>query len=174
MKGSWAPLVVAIALSGASARAGAEMSYRVFTTDNGLPQNSVWAIDQTPDGYLWVSTFDGLVRFDGHRMTVFNRAEVPELRSNRILALRVDREGSLWIGTEDGGVTRMTDGRFRSFGAADGVPDSQVGAIQEDGTGRLWIVSHRGLARFDGERWSTPDEAVPRSGESLTVYAVAL
>jgi signal transduction histidine kinase len=150
------------------------MSYRVFNTENGLPQNSVYAIDQTPDGYLWIATFDGLVRFDGHRMTVFNHAEAPEIVSNRILALRADREGALWIGTEDGGVTRMKDGAFRSFGVADGLPDPTVGAIQEDGSGRIWAATLRGWARFDGARWSTPDEAAPREGETVALYMFAL
>lgn len=174
MKVSWAPLLVAIALSGALAHAGDEMSYRVFTTDDGLPQNSVYAIDQTRDGYLWISTFDGLVRFDGRRMTVFNHAEIPEIHSNRILSLRVDREGSLWIATEDGGVTRMKDGKFRSFGAADGLPDCPVGAMREDAAGHLWIASLQGLARFDGERWSTPDAGALRGGEPIRLHTVAL
>src|SRR5262245_24165773 len=80
------------------------LSYRVWTADDGLPQNSVFAIDQTADGYLWIGTLDGLVRFDGTRMTVFSRSSVPEMTSNRILALCAARDGSLWIGTEDGGV----------------------------------------------------------------------
>jgi len=178
IKGSVGALIasslVAAMLGSVAPSADSVMSYRVFTTEDGLPQNSVYAIDQTPDGYLWIATFDGLVRFDGHRMAVFNHAEAPEIRSNRILALRVDREGSLWIGTEDGGVTLMKDGVFRSFGVADGLPDPTVGAIQEDASGRIWISTDRGLARFDGARWSTPDEAVPRRGESVNLYNVAL
>jgi ligand-binding sensor domain-containing protein len=59
----------------------------------------VRAIEQTPDGYLWFGTLDGLVRFDGARMTVMNRSSVPEMTSNRILALSVGRDGSLWGGT---------------------------------------------------------------------------
>lgn len=152
----------------------AGLSYRVFTTDNGLPQQSVYAVDQTPDGYLWIATFDGLVRFDGHRMTVFNHAEVPEIRSNRILALHVDRQGTLWVGTEDGGVTRMKDGAFRSFGVADGLPAQTVGAIQEDREGHIWVSTWGGLARFDGERWLKPPEAALRPGEFPDLYAVAL
>ena len=152
--------------------AGADMTYRVFTADNGLPQNSVYAIDQTPDGYLWIATHDGLVRFDGHRMTVFNHAEVPEILSNRVLALTVDREGSLWIGTEDGGVTRMKDGAFRTFGAADGLPEAAVGAIQEDGNGAIWVSTQRGLSRFDGTRWSTPDDGKSLAGEYQDLYSV--
>jgi ligand-binding sensor domain-containing protein len=157
----------------AAALAAPGLSYRVFTTDNGLPQNSVYALEQTKDGYLWIATRDGLVRFDGHRMTVFNHAEVPEILSNRILALRVDRAGSLWIGTEDGGVTRMQGGRFRSFGVADGLPDVAVGAFEEDAQGRIWAATLRGLAIFDGERFTTPPEAMPRADETTDLYWVA-
>ncbi|HEX4824157.1 MAG TPA: two-component regulator propeller domain-containing protein [Candidatus Polarisedimenticolaceae bacterium] len=157
----------------AAALAAPGLSYRVFTTDNGLPQNSVYAIDQTPDGYLWIATRDGLVRFDGHRMTVVNHAEVPEILSNRILALRVDREGSLWIGTEDGGVTRMTHGEFRTFGVADGLPDAAVGGIQQDAEGRIWVSTMRGLAVFDGVRFVRTQEVTARPGEKTELYWVA-
>lgn len=54
-----------------------------WTTDNGLPQNGVRAIAQTPDGYLWFTTFDGLVRFDGARFTVFDKNNSPGISSNR-------------------------------------------------------------------------------------------
>ena len=60
-----------------------------WTTENGLPQNSVAAIVQTPDGYLWLGTFGGLVRFDGVKFTVFSSVNTPALRSNRINTLHM-------------------------------------------------------------------------------------
>src|SRR5579871_3200833 len=68
-----------------SARAQYVIDY--WTTDKGLPQNSVLSIQQTPDGYLWFTTFDGLVRFDGVRFTVFNKGNSPGLTSNRFVRL---------------------------------------------------------------------------------------
>ncbi|HLJ90726.1 MAG TPA: two-component regulator propeller domain-containing protein, partial [Candidatus Angelobacter sp.] len=66
----------------------------------GLPQSAIAAILQTRDGYLWLSTHEGLVRFNGHQFKVFNETNVPELRSNVIGALLEDRQdGSLWIAT---------------------------------------------------------------------------
>src|SRR5271155_2879266 len=72
--------------------------YRVdaFTADNGLPQNIVRGIHQTPDGYLWVATFDGLARFDGVRFTIFNKSTTPGLTTNRFGSMRGAPDGGLW------------------------------------------------------------------------------
>ena len=82
----------------------------VWTTENGLPQNSVTAIVQSRDGYLWLSTFGGLARLDGVRFTIFNSANTPGLKSNRITALLEDRRGILWLGTETGELMSLQDG----------------------------------------------------------------
>ena len=76
----------------------------VWDTDDGLPQNSITSMVQTPDGYLWMGTLDGLVRFDGIRFSVFDQGNTPGLNSGRILKLLADRQGSLWIGTETAGI----------------------------------------------------------------------
>ena len=90
----------------------AEYRFDVWTADSGLPQNSIRRILQSRDGYLWLSTSDGVVRFDGVRFTVFDKANSPGLPSNRITALYEDRDGDLWIGMEDGGLTRYHQGSF--------------------------------------------------------------
>src|SRR3954469_11253001 len=84
----------------------------VWTTEKGLPQNSVTAILQTRDGYLWVGTFGGLARFDGLKFTIFDTGNSPGLKSNRIIALFEDHTGVLWIGTEQGGLSRYSQGAF--------------------------------------------------------------
>jgi signal transduction histidine kinase/ligand-binding sensor domain-containing protein len=120
-----------------------------WTTENGLPQNSVTAIVQTRDGYLWLGTYGGLVRFDGMRFTVFDTAAYPELPSNRILSLFEAAGGDLWIGTEFGGVVRYRDGAFKSFTTADGLPDDRIRSVGEDGDGRIWVSTPLGLARLE-------------------------
>ena len=130
--------------------------FNVWDTDDGLPQVSVNSILQTRDGYLWLATYGGLARFDGVRFTVFDVGNTEGLKSNRITELFEDREGSLWIGTEMGGVSRLKDGKFTAYTKRDGLPDDNFGAIMQDRRGDLWMCSGDGLVR--------------RSGEQFTVY----
>jgi len=76
--------------------AAAQYRFDHWTADNGLPQNSVRDIVQTRNGYLWLATLDGLVRFDGVRFTVFNKSNSPGIISNRFLQLYEDGQGDLW------------------------------------------------------------------------------
>jgi ligand-binding sensor domain-containing protein len=80
--------------------AHAQYRFDHWTADNGLPQNSVRDIVQTRDGYLWLTTFDGLVRFDGVRFTVFNKSNSPGIITNRFVQLFEDAQGDLWATTE--------------------------------------------------------------------------
>src|SRR5262245_34052764 len=81
-----------------------------WTTEDDLPQNSVTALAQTRDGYLWLGTYGGLARFDGVRFVTYDSANTESLHSNGIQTLREGRDGSLWIGTNNGGLTRYRDG----------------------------------------------------------------
>jgi len=81
---------------------GATFVVDSWQIDAGLPHNSVTAIQQTEDGYLWLGTSNGLARFDGVRFTTFRAMDNPGLKSNRILCLDEDPQGVLWIGTEEG------------------------------------------------------------------------
>src|SRR4051794_35471124 len=90
-------------LQGAEAQKSAsDFTYRVnrWTAENGLPQNSVKALAQTPDGYLWIGTLNGLARFDGIRFKIYDQGNTPEMTHDTVNALAVDAEdGSLWVGT---------------------------------------------------------------------------
>ncbi len=123
-----------------------------WTTDHGLPQNSVYNITQTRDGYLWFTTLDGLVRYDGVRFTIFNKSNSPGLASNRLTCLFEDAEGALWIGAEDAGVTRYAQGVFTTFSTRDGLPRNEIHEIQSDPTGGVMIVTRGGFAFWRGGR----------------------
>jgi ligand-binding sensor domain-containing protein len=99
---------------------------RAWQTDSGLPQNSATAIAQTPDGYLWLGTEEGLVRFDGIRFTIFDVHNTPQLRSDQVSSLLVDTKGDLWIGANGGGLTRLSHGEFSSFSTANGLSSDAV------------------------------------------------
>src|SRR5262245_2656729 len=122
-------------------RAAAEYRFDAWTADSGLPQNSVRAIVQTHDGYLWVGTLDGLARFDGVRFTVFNKANAPGLSSTRIQALYEDRQGALWIGLDDGALVSYQAGRFTRFGTQHGLPGTHIQTISGDKQGNLWVTA---------------------------------
>src|SRR5262245_25643139 len=125
-----------------------------WTTENGLPQNDVKVL-QTRDGYLWLGTHGGLARFDGLRFTVFDTGNTPTLRSNRILTLCEDREGTLWIGTQNGGLTSYSKEKFTTFTTRDGLPDESVYDLLADRQGTLWISTPKGLARRSAGQLTT-------------------
>lgn len=141
-----------------------QYSRRVWQTENGLPQNSVAAMVQSRDGYIWLGTQEGLVRFDGVRFTVFDRSNTRELKNNNVGALLEDRAGRLWIGTL-GGLTRLQQGRFTSYTTADGLSHDSVRSLFEDREGRLWIGTSGGLNRLDGNRFIryTAETGVPQT-----------
>jgi len=94
----------------------------VWTSETGLPDSSVAAIAQTPDGYLWVGTYNGLARFDGVRFVTFNPANTPALAHAGVRKLSVDDQGTLWINTSDGSLTSFRQGIFaREWTGAEGL-----------------------------------------------------
>jgi diguanylate cyclase (GGDEF)-like protein len=121
-----------------------------WTTRDGLPHNLVHAIVQTPDGYLWFATWEGLARYNGREFRVFDRGSVPVLRDNGIRALRPGRDGSLWLGTSRGGVSHLQDGRWRTMTRAEGLAQDEIMDLLEDREGRLWVgTESAGVTRVD-------------------------
>lgn len=126
----------------------AAAAYRidVWNTDNGLPQNSVYSIVQTHDGYLWLTTLDGLVRHDGAHFKVFNRSNTKGLNTNRLVELAKDSEGNLWILTEAREIIRYRDGLFTPCSADRGWPPGQhVQQMLTDNQGTLLFVTIGGI-----------------------------
>jgi len=124
-----------------------------FTAGNGgLPQNVIRDIVQTPDGYLWIATLDGLARFDGVRFTVFNKSNTPEIGSNRFSAMIEDRDGDLWLMDESGALTRYSRGSFHTYGPEDGVPANSVRGITCDEAGSIWLLTDESIMRWSKAR----------------------
>ena len=146
-----------------------EWVVRSWQTEHGLPQNTVNAILQTRDGFLWVGTSGGLARFDGVRFRHFGLQD--GLRSIYIFRLAEDRDGRLWVGTVGGGVSRWDNGRFTSFGSAEGFTEGTVQAILPDRDGSLWIGTEKGLTKWNQGVFTQigPAEGLPR--ESIRALA---
>ena len=119
----------------------AEYLVETWQTEQGLPDNFVNAIAQTPDGYLWIGTFNGLARFNGVGFVVFDAANTPELPTSRIVALHCDRKGRLWIISEYGDLTQWSEGRFKAFGAREGLPRPAGCMLSEDHEGGIWVAT---------------------------------
>src|SRR6185436_17774074 len=125
-----------------------------------LPDNVVDAIVQTSDGYLWLGTQGGLVRFDGVQ---FSPVEDAEFKIERIRHLYVDRSSKLWVFGERGEVARIHEGQVKTFTVADGMPEHGLQSPTEDSKGRLWCsgCADEGVFYLDGERFirATPTNA---------------
>ena len=131
-----------------------DYAYTQWTTQQGLPTNVVRALAQTPDGFLWVGTLSGLARFDGVEFDVFDLTNTPELGAALVLTLHVGPTGTLWIGTQGGGVTSYHDGEFERI---TGTEPGHVIAMAEDRKGNAWLGGHHGLFRVrDGVVESVP------------------
>jgi ligand-binding sensor domain-containing protein/AraC-like DNA-binding protein len=111
--------------------------HRAWTTENGLPQNTVYALAQDRDGCLWIGSEGGLGRFDGSVFTVFKKNSTLGLASDSITALCPDRDGSLWIGTFGGGLRRFRDGKFETI---EGMEGGRIWSLRLDGAEILWVV----------------------------------
>jgi signal transduction histidine kinase/ligand-binding sensor domain-containing protein len=131
---------------------GSEVSRQSWDTESGLPQNTVQAILQTRDGYLWFATEGGLARFDNQTFAVFNSKNTPALRSNDVRALLEDEQGTLWIATADG-VAALFHQRFRAFTTDTGLPSNSVSRLFEDSSRRVCAQTAAGAACLEGNRF---------------------
>jgi signal transduction histidine kinase/ligand-binding sensor domain-containing protein len=136
----------------------AEGQYRAthWDANAGLPQNIVRGIAQTPDGYLWVATLNGVARFDGVRFTIFDKSNTPGITTNRFAAFALGADGDLWLNGENGSLTQFHNGTFRASGTAEGISANSVNAVTADGSGNVWIISigrilkwHKEANRFE-------------------------
>ena len=129
-----------------------QYAQKVWTQEDGLPQDTIRAIAQTTDGYLWLGTDEGLARFDGYDFVVFDK-DHNNLPANSIAALAAAPNGALWIGTPNG-LVRYRDKQFYTYTTKDGLPDDSISDLAVDHSGTLWAVSGVDLARFDGTRFT--------------------
>jgi len=119
---------------------------RSWQHEQGLPNNTVNAITQTHDGYLWLATDEGLARFDGEHCRVYGLQD--GLQNLQISALLEDSRQVLWIGTSGGGLARMVHGQIQAFTSKDGLAGDSISSFIEDNHGDVWVATHTGLSRW--------------------------
>jgi signal transduction histidine kinase/ligand-binding sensor domain-containing protein len=144
--------------------ASSQFRSKQWTADSGLPQNSVRGLVQTPDGFIWVATLNGVARFDGIRFEVFDKSNTPGITTSRFVAMVAGGGGDLWLASEDGNIVRYHDQHFITLGDAAGLRPHSAGAITANGSGSIWVLSgdmvlrwNAPSARFDRESFDTAD-----------------
>lgn len=138
----------------------------LWTSREGLPHNSIRDIAQTPDGYLWFGTWEGLTRYNGLDFTTFDRGTRPALADNGIGALYVAPDGALWLSDSRGNISRYgSDGTFKIWPRPADAPEVLLPAMTMDRHGRLWMLFEgRGLACLEPDgryRYETPGPDSP-------------
>jgi signal transduction histidine kinase/ligand-binding sensor domain-containing protein len=134
----------------------ADYTLTSWSRKDGL-SGPVWAFAQDADGFLWLGNDDGLVRFDGVRFVAWNDLEPNTLPHAPVRALRVTRDGAIWVGFggQDGGVARIAGNTARLFRSQDAAaaPSGQITALAEDRAHAIWVAGASGLFRFADNRW---------------------
>jgi ligand-binding sensor domain-containing protein/signal transduction histidine kinase len=151
-------------------RVGSEFS-RVnrWTTDDGLPQHRIACIKQDHDGYVWLGTWNGLVRFDGLEFTVFNKFNTRELTNDAIAALALDTSGTLWIGTV-GGLVSYREHKFEQVRTSDGLMNRNIQRLAASRTGGTWFHAGAVVGLFrDGTHTPTVELNTPGNSPVATM-----
>ncbi|GAB1595990.1 ligand-binding sensor domain-containing diguanylate cyclase [Lysobacter sp. PAGU 2638] len=149
MRRASATLLAMLALVVAPAFAAQSLAddfVEAWTTRDGLPHSTVNGVGQTADGYLWLATWEGIARYDGHEFRLYRRDDVPGLGDDSVRALHIGPKGDLWAGSARGGIVRWHAGRWDSRPPVDGL----ITDLLEEPNGRLWVATARsGVVRID-------------------------
>lgn len=153
----------------ASSATDAQFQIESWTTDRGLPQNTVHSVVQTADGYLWLATLDGLVRFDGVKFTVFNKNNSKGIESNRFTRMIIDKRNNLWIGTENGSITRYQNGVFQDFPLNREI-NKPIWNLALNKDGELIVLCESGIFQWNGERFENYSAIAGEVKESIILW----
>ena len=118
----------------------------IYQSENGLPVGNVNQVYQTPDGFIWMATYDGLVRFDGQRYKVYLVSEYPNLTSNRLVTIQKGIGNSFWLTTEQGKLVRYRNANFRTFSSR-----AEHQRVIIDGDSLEWVLGSQGLKKIIGD-----------------------
>lgn len=151
-----------------------QYAHRVWNQEEGLLEPSVYSILQTNDGYLWLGTQNGLIRFDGERFrpVKVNKKTQGDFEPVLVRALFEDQNHVLWAASIGNGIGRVKRGARRWFTTADGMPSNIAGCIVPQHNGNLWVCTNAGLVDFQNgvKRVYTKSDGLP----SNRVHAVCI
>ena len=131
-----------------------QIHHTAWTTKDGAPAD-IWALAQSPDGFLLLGTGSGLYRFDGVTFERVTPTNQPDLAFRDITALLPLPSGELWIGYYAGGVSKLKDGVLTNYSRLEGLPAGWVTSFARESDGTIWAAAREGLGRFSAGRWET-------------------
>ena len=156
-----------------SSRTLTQYVHRIWQTQPGLPEASIYSILQTREGYLWLGTLQGVVRFDGVTFTPLENI-YPGVPSNVwIRSMIQDSSGAFWIGTNETGVYRLENGVTTHYSQKEGLPSDMIQCLVPGGNGEVWICTPSGLARFKNNKFDVFRTAQGLSNEIVRAAAWA-
>ena len=120
----------------------------LYNNQNGLPTSEANAITETEEGFIWIGSYSGLIRYDGNN---FERIDSVSTGITSVVSLYVDSKKRLWIGTNDNGVILMENGVYTHYNRIGGMKSSSIRSITEDNEGNVYIATTHGIGIFDPE-----------------------
>jgi ligand-binding sensor domain-containing protein len=121
----------------------------------GLPQESIFTLIQSGDGYIWMGTKGGLTRFDGVRFTTFDDRDPRQLRDNEVWSIAEAKDGGIWAATYGGGVSRYRNGEFTVYTAEQGLVSDYAAVVCADAQSGVWVGTDRGLTLIKDGRFTS-------------------
>jgi ligand-binding sensor domain-containing protein len=163
-------LAALVLLLGGGIEIGASRRYVVdrWDVDAGLPNNALTDLVQSRDGYLWIATWAGIVRFDGVRFTPI----AEDLPNDHARALLEDRDGAMWIGVSGFGLVRWRAGIVETLTEDDGLAGHDVRTLAEDGEGRIWAGTENGVSVIAPRSLDTSRPGTAAAARRITTYRV--
>jgi signal transduction histidine kinase/ligand-binding sensor domain-containing protein len=156
------------------ARALTQYNHRIWQMQQGLPQASIYASLQSRDGFIWLGTLTGLVRFDGVRFTPLNNAGDVSLEKIWVRCLAEDRDQSLWVGTDGQGLYRISPSAPAHFDSTNGLPSNVIHALVTNPDGTVWIATAGGLVKYSQGGFKVLGSSQGISCDDIRCVAAAL
>lgn len=155
-------LFIGLAMGSTAEPADSPFIINSWSNEEGLPQSSVISVIQTKDGYLWLGTLNGLVRFDGNRFVTFDENNTPGLGNDRIVYLFEDSRTNLWVGTDSAVVALVHEGAIKDFTLGHGGHEGRLTSAGEDSAGAVWLYSaDANLGRYAHGKMDVLDLHIP-------------
>lgn len=133
----------------------AQNAWLTYTTEDGLVNNSVKALDIDNEGNIWIGTESGVSMFNGGNFTNYTTAD--GLANNSVLSVFVDSQDNIWFGTYGGGVSKFDGTTWTTYSTDEGLASAIVYSIYEDVNNTMWFGTISGVSVFDGTTWTTYD-----------------